>query len=484
MIVKSVLTGEDNLLNGIYAESNEVYLRNVTYLGFNGVMNTGDDWITPVGSADLSENGTLVYMDSREAGQNITVEIYKNGHLYEEHTLTSDIYGEGSVAFTDLKPGNYTVKSYLKKNNYYTPIDDDDSFSIPKIDDYTMDINSTNSFVGDIANITVVLPSDATGNVTVMDADGNNYTRPVDNGIAVVEVSGLPLGDNNVNVTYSGDDQYVGRTVGHTVHVDVMPTFLTAEILEKYRGDDDGFEVVLTDVNGNPVAGMGIKIHIVGKVYTCITNASGVATLPINLKPGIYPATVEFAGNDFYANATPVSSEVHVLTKIRIDKNKNLVKDYGDGDKFTVRLLDKYGKPIADKFVNMTVVGKTYHCKSNADGYASLAINLKPGTYDIVCEYVGYKTTNKITVKQVLSAYNRQYKKASSYKFTATLKHTNGKVISGKTLTFTFKGKTYTQKTNNKGEATITIKESLNIAKYNIYIKYLGSTITRTITIK
>ena len=124
--------------------------------------------------------------------------------------------------------------------------------------------------------------------------------------------------------------------------------------------------------------------------------------------------TVEFTGKGSYANTALVSSEIHVLTKIRIDKNKNLVKDYGDADKFTVRLLDEYGKPVAGEVVNMTVAGKTYHCKSNADGYASLEINLKPGTYDIVCEYAGYNVTNKITVKQVLSAYNRHTRKQAA----------------------------------------------------------------------
>ena len=38
-------------------------------------MNTGASEVTPVASADESEDGTLVYKDDREAGINITVTI-------------------------------------------------------------------------------------------------------------------------------------------------------------------------------------------------------------------------------------------------------------------------------------------------------------------------------------------------------------------------------------------------------------------------
>ena len=264
-----------------------------------------------------------------------------------------------------------------------------------------------------------------------------------------------------------------------------MPTSLLVENIEMYQGDGTQYVVNLTDRNGNPVVGMGIKVNITGKTYTIITDENGTAVLPINLKAGIHPATAFFNGKGNYANATPVSTNVSVMTKVRIDQHKDLVKDYGDADKFTVHAVDKYGKSVgANAKVKMTVAGKTYTVPTDSQGYASLPINLKPGTYDITCEYAGYTVTHKITVKQVLSATNRQYKKATSYKFTATLKHRNGNPISGKTLTFTFKGKTYTATTNSKGEATITIKEALNLGTYNIAIKYLDSTITKTITIK
>ena len=428
-------------------------------------------------------NNTVIALNfnaSATGTVNITLKGNKYNKTYENLALNTTILLEG-----DILPDEYNITVTYSGDEAFKNASCNSTLKINKIDDYTMDINSTVPMAGENATVTVTLPSNAEGNVTVTDANGNNYTSPVEDGTAVVEVPNLPLGDNNITVTYSGDDRYDGNTAKSEVHVDKMATFLYAETFEMYQGDGTQYVVNLTDINGKPIKGMGIKVNITGKTYTIITDENGTAVLPINLKAGVHPATAFFNGKGDYANATPVSTDVNVLTKVRIDQHKDLIKDYGDSDKFTVHAVDKYGKSVgANAKVKMTIAGKTYTVFTDAQGYASLPINLKPGTYDITCEYAGYTVKHKVTVKQVLSATNRQYKKAASYQFTATLKHSNGKAISGKTVTFTFKGKTYTQTTNANGEATITIKETLNLGKYNIMIKYIDSAITRSITIK
>ena len=344
--------------------------------------------------------------------------------------------------------------------------------------------NNTEIAAGEIAAINITTPRNSNG-TCLIEYNGTNYTGDFKNGIATIEIPNLKVGDYEFTVQFIGDDQFLPKNTTAIVKVKKMPTFLNAETFEMYRGDGTKYQINLTDRNGNPVVGMGIKVNITGKTYTIITDENGTAVLPINLKQGIHPVTAFFNGKGDYVNATAVSTDVNVLTKVRIDQHRDLVKDYGDADKFTVHAVDKYGKSVgANAKVNMTIAGKTYTVFTDAQGYASLPINLKPGTYDITCEYAGYSVTHKITVKQVLSATNRQYKKAATYQFTATLKHANGNPITGKTVNFNFKGKSYTATTNSKGEATITIKEALNLGSYNIAIKYLDSTIKKTITIK
>ena len=50
----------------------------------------------------------------------------------------------------------------------------------------------------------VVVPENATGNITIMVGD-KNYTAPIVNGTAVVNVDNSTPGTDDVEVIYSGD---------------------------------------------------------------------------------------------------------------------------------------------------------------------------------------------------------------------------------------------------------------------------------------
>ena len=62
---------------------------------------------------------------------------------------------------------------------------------------------------------------------------------------------------------------------------------------------------------------------------------------------------------------------------------------------------------------------------------------------------------------------------AKTKPLTATFKSASGKVVAGKSITFTVNGKTYTAKTNSKGVATVNV--SLNKkGTYSFTAKYAG----------
>ena len=60
---------------------------------------------------------------------------------------------------------------------------------------------------GSTAHVSITLPSDATGKVTVS-VNGQTYTAAVEGGQASVDVSGLKAGDYKVKVTYEGSGNY------------------------------------------------------------------------------------------------------------------------------------------------------------------------------------------------------------------------------------------------------------------------------------
>ena len=155
-----------------------------------------------------------------------------------------------------------------------------------------------------------------------------------------------------------------------------------------------------------------------------------------------------------------------------------------DGTYYKVRATDKYGKFVgAGEIVNIKINGVTYKVKTDAAGYAKLKINLNPKTYTITSEYQGHVVSNKLVVKQTLSASAKTVKKGKSFKYTAKLVDKNKKPVKGKKITFKFKGKTYSAKTNSKGIASIKLKVG-SVGKYTISIRYIKNTILKKITVK
>ena len=67
------------------------------------------------------------------------------------------------------------------------------------------------------AVVTVTVPKNATGNVTVR-IDGMNYTAKIDGGKATIKLENLTSGAKTFVVEYPGDNNYTGNyTVGEFV---------------------------------------------------------------------------------------------------------------------------------------------------------------------------------------------------------------------------------------------------------------------------
>ena len=467
---------------------------NVVYSGDDEFASASKDVNVTVSKTDANMTADIPEKVQYGKDANITVTLAENatGNVTlnvdgKDVKTVSVVNGTATLPLTNLTEGNHNVSVTYSGDDEYASATKEGNVTVSKLDP-EMNVNVPEKiFIGENTNVTVTMAENATGNITVT-VDGKNATVvEVVNGTAVVPLNNLTLGTHTIEVAYSGDDNYKSEIQNATVKVreELIKTVLSGDGLVMYVGDNSTFNVTLTDGNGNPIAGKGIKLRIVGKEYTAITDENGVAKWPIGLKPGLYSASVIFKGDDTYEASDALNTSVEVKTKVRIDQNKNLVKDYHDDAKpFTVRTLDKYGKPAANQYVKMTVSGKTYTVKSNGNGIATLPINLYPGTYKITSEYAGYKVSNTITVKEVIHASNRQWKAHGSYSYyTAILKHSDGKVIKGKTVYFSVAGKTYKAVTNAKGEATISLK-NLGVGKYTILVKYIQHFVKKSIIVK
>ncbi|WP_458453876.1 transglutaminase domain-containing protein [Methanobrevibacter sp.] len=187
------------------------------------------------------------------------------------------------------------------------------------------------------------------------------------------------------------------------------------------------------------------------------------------------------------SNSSEVTADSNVSSKIDISKtiqSKSITKYYKGSTKYTATFFDEYGNVLANTNVKITVNGKTYTSKTNSKGVASLAINLKPGSYKVVAQNpkTGYKLTTTFKVLSTITASDVSKVYTDGRKFSAKFYKSNGKVLAKKTIKFKLKGKTYKVKTDKNGVAKLSLK-SLKKGTYKI-ISYNRDGLSKTNKIK
>ena len=300
------------------------------------------------------------------------------------------------------------------------------------------------------------------------------FTKTTDeNGQAAVNID-LPAGDYEVSLIFDGDSRYVNSS--NSSKISVKSTVILNDSLTKTCNAVYSYK--LLDLDGNPLKNAKVEFSIDNVTHTSISDSEGVVSVKITKQSGSCNLIV-------YNPLNNESSQVTINVSKRISQNKDIVIYEYSASVYKVLVLDDNGNPeSAGKIVTFKIFGSTYYVKTDKNGYAGLKISLKPKKGTVTVTYNGFKVSNKITVKSVLSAKNIAKKKAKSYKFQAKLVSKKGKALKGKKLTFKIKGKKYTAKTNKKGVATITIRLPLKVGSYKIYTIYGKSRITNTLKIK
>jgi len=156
---------------------------------------------------------------------------------------------------------------------------------------------------------------------------------------------------------------------------------------------------------------------------------------------------------------------------------------------YTVRVTED-GKSVgAGKQVTLKIAGKTLTAKTNANGYATFNLAVKPKAYTVTATYNGVTKKLKVTVKNVIKAKNKKVKKsAKRLKIKVTLK-AGKKAIKGKKVVLKIKGKKIKAKTNKKGVATFKVKKNILKKlkagkKYKYTVTYGKDTVKKTLKVK
>ena len=188
----------------------------------------------------------------------------------------------------------------------------------------------------------------------------------------------------------------------------------------------------------------------------------------INLKPKkvsdytIYCHIQGMSESDvFYYRATEYGASIFANN---VDKYK------GSSKSLEIYLNDKYESPLIGEKVAIIIYGQTYYREVKDAGYASLAINLNPGEYNVDIRYNGkfgnVQTESNVTVRTTLFAEDivKYYKNGTQ--FYASFLNKNGNTLKNSKVQFNINGIIYTRTTDENGRAKLNI--NLGPGKYAI----------------
>ena len=257
------------------------------------------------------------------------------------------------------------------------------------------------------------------------------------------------------------------------------PTKNSTSIVSSSSSVVNGYDysVTLKDNNGNVLSGKTLTFTFNGKSYTKTTDSKGVASLNINAKAGSYIIGVIFDGDELYENSS-------ASNKITVNKTPTSIssstKDAVKGKSYSVVLKDKKGNVLASKAVTLTFNGKTYKLTTNSKGIVSFTITGTLGkTYKLTFKFAGdsyyaaYSGYKNLKVKKSTKIVGSNARLVKGAIYSVTLRDSSNKVLSKKTVTVVFNGKTYTKTTNSKGVISLTLNAA-PAKSYVIDYKYGG----------
>ena len=307
---------------------------------------------------------------------NLTVKI--NNNVYSK--VLSD--GNASLTINDLAPGDYDVLVIYSGDKIYNAANRTFSLSVPK---FNVTLNEQLTTENIVSKITVSLPSDAGGNLT-LSVGTKKYTEKVTNGNAVIIVDDLPAGNYTATLTYSGDNNYESVSKSVNIH----PTKILVTL------DDTN---VFVESGSQPKVSVKLDANATGRFTVSVDSgeySSDISEELIisSLGPGNYTGTLTYSGDFRFSEASKeIQFEVPKIV-LQFNDSNLIISKLDDGIIVDVTLpSDARGD------IMLSVNGTNYTSKLNG-GVASLkVIGLVPENYQSTVTYAGsdkYEAVSKV----------------------------------------------------------------------------------------
>jgi len=435
--------------------------------------------VTKIPAEIVVVNSTVDMHVDDEVDPGISITPSGAGELDYVSSDVSVVRVDGNGTFIGVGTGNATVTVRFLGNEKYSAAENktigvtvtlNDARIIAKDMNMVIGENGTISYSTVPAGLNVTFVADNSGVVSVSNA---GVVTALKTGVAKITIL---TGDNK---KYALNSTVITVTVKlHDAIVSVNKSSLNLEL-------GDTFDIVATTYP----AGLNV---------TYVPDNSGVVSIDENgkitaLKVGSAVITVKVGGHGIYAeNSTNVTVTVSkISTKITAS---SLTTVYNVNKNLLITLKDSKGNPLSGAKITVSIKGsKTY--TTNKKGQVKVPTKgLVPKKYTAKITFNGNtkyaKSTKsvKVTVKKAtpkLTAKAKTFKKSvKTKKYTVTLKTNQNKVMKNVKLTIKVNKKTYSAKTNKKGQATFKITKLTKKGKYTAVVKFAGNKYYNAKTVK
>ena len=378
-------------------------LRNLTYGSHNitAVFNGNDGFEsannnTTVSVNRIEVNPGIIIDHNRDIVFNITVPTQTTGYIRitgngtDESILIAD--NMATLTLNKVTRGDYRFNIVYTGNWKYLPFDIEKTFTVTNVDDYVLNITSTEAVFNKTVNITVTAFSDLEGKTINLTVDGSTKaTTTVTNGVA--EFNNVYLvsntnGEFEVVASYDGDTIYEAKSF--TIHVPVIPTGDYTLGLKALSIVNVGDNVCINISAPELITVVNLTIN--GKTY--IVNRNNFTYHIDDIDEGTYNIAVSYAGDKAYTskNNSTVFNVVKKDSIVLVDVDDTV---YGRDAVINISVTDG-----VSGYVLVTIDNKTSKYDLNGNKTQIITKEYTRGLHNISVVYVGdrkYNPSNNLT---------------------------------------------------------------------------------------
>ena len=347
--------------------------------------------------------------------------------------------------------GNQTVTATLSDGNILKL-----NVTFYRIDTFTnMTISNNAPQTGDYITVNVVVRDKngklLNGSVNVYLNSVLKGTISLINGMGSFDVLAEKTGPCEIFVNYTGDLD--NSYSSNMTIVSVKNTQMNVSV-----SDSDSASNVTFTVDFDHVANGFVFVTIGGVTYNATVSGKEAKVIVPPLAVGKYDAIVSYNGVVNKTVAVNISPDRNPVLNI-----SDIVMIYKDGTRMVAVLTDYLGNPIANATVYFTINGQTYAKTTDANGTASMGLNLVSNIYNAAVSYNGsdmYNAVSKnitVTINPTIVADDLVKMYQNATRFYAKFTDSTGKAIANKEIRFNINGVFYTKKTDKDGVADLGI---------------------------